>query len=145
MRVRERVFHGFIHQWLYSPLLGPGLFFSFVIFFTQTVGLLVRVIRLPQGRYLHTGEHKHRISAHTNIHAFEWDSNPRSQPFHRSIVHALDRAITVIGWRRRLHEAVINEQNKMKRGEPSNEMPFWNRKISKVVSFLVTIMSLKLI
>jgi hypothetical protein len=25
--------HSFIHQWLYSPLLGPGLFFSFVIFF----------------------------------------------------------------------------------------------------------------
>jgi hypothetical protein len=23
--------HSFIHQWLYSPLLGPGLFFSFVI------------------------------------------------------------------------------------------------------------------
>jgi hypothetical protein len=34
--------HSFIHQWLYSPLLGPGLFFSFVIFFTQTVGLLGR-------------------------------------------------------------------------------------------------------
>jgi hypothetical protein len=26
----------FIHQWLYSPLLGPGLFSSFVISFTQT-------------------------------------------------------------------------------------------------------------
>jgi hypothetical protein len=25
-------FHSFIHQWLYSPLLGPGLFFSSVIF-----------------------------------------------------------------------------------------------------------------
>jgi hypothetical protein len=24
--------HSFIHQWLYSPLLGPGLFFSFVPF-----------------------------------------------------------------------------------------------------------------
>jgi hypothetical protein len=34
----------FIHQWLYSPLLGPGLFFSFVIFFTQTVELRGRVI-----------------------------------------------------------------------------------------------------
>jgi hypothetical protein len=30
----------FIHQQLYGPLLGPGLFFSFVIIFRQTVGLL---------------------------------------------------------------------------------------------------------
>jgi hypothetical protein len=59
----------FIHQWLYSPLLGPGLFFSFVIIFTQTIGLLGRVISLLQGLYLHTGQHKHRINAHTDIHA----------------------------------------------------------------------------
>jgi hypothetical protein len=72
----------FIHQWRYSPLLGPGLFFSFVIFFTQTVGLLGRVISPSQGRYLYTGQHRHRIDAHTphtDIHTFEWDSNPRSQ------------------------------------------------------------------
>jgi hypothetical protein len=62
-------FH-FIHQRLYSLLLGPDLFFSFVIFFfTQTVGLLGRGIRLSQGRYLHTGQHKHGINAHTNSHA----------------------------------------------------------------------------
>jgi hypothetical protein len=30
----------FIHQWLYSPLLGPGLFFSSIIIFTHTVGLV---------------------------------------------------------------------------------------------------------
>jgi hypothetical protein len=58
----------FIHQWLYSPLLGSGLFFSFVIF-TLTAGLLERVISASQGRYLHTRQHKHRINAHTNIHA----------------------------------------------------------------------------
>jgi hypothetical protein len=52
-----------------APLLGPGLFFSFVIIFTQTVGLLGRVISPSQGRYLHTGQHKHRINAHTDIHA----------------------------------------------------------------------------
>jgi hypothetical protein len=71
--------HSFIHQWLYSPLLGPGQFFSFVIVFTQSVGLLGRVISPSQGRYLHTGQHKHRINAHTDIHAFEWDSNVLSQ------------------------------------------------------------------
>jgi hypothetical protein len=58
----------FTHQWLYSPSLGPGLFFSFVIIFTQTVGLLGRVIGPSQGRYLHTGQHKHRINAYTDIH-----------------------------------------------------------------------------
>jgi hypothetical protein len=59
----------FVHQWLYSPLLDPGLFFSFVIFFTQTIRLLGWVISSSQGRYLHTGQQKHRINAHTNIHA----------------------------------------------------------------------------
>jgi hypothetical protein len=61
--------HSFTHQWLYSPLLGPGLFFSYVNVFTQTVGLLWQVISPSQGRYLHKGQHKHRINAHTNIHA----------------------------------------------------------------------------
>jgi hypothetical protein len=60
----------FIHQWLYSSLLGPGLFFSFVIFFTQTVGILGRVISPSQGHYLNTEQHKHRINAHTDIHAW---------------------------------------------------------------------------
>jgi hypothetical protein len=47
----------FIHQWLYSHLLGPGLFFSFVILFTQMVGLLGRGISQSQGRHLHTDIH----------------------------------------------------------------------------------------
>jgi hypothetical protein len=68
----------FIHQWLYSPLLGPGLLFSFVIFFTQTIRLLGWVISLSQGCYLHTGHHKHRINAGRHP-CLEWDSNPRSQ------------------------------------------------------------------
>jgi hypothetical protein len=36
----RRFIHPFIHQRLYSPLLGPGLFFSSVIFLKQSVGLL---------------------------------------------------------------------------------------------------------
>jgi hypothetical protein len=63
-------FPSFIHQWLSSPLLGSGLFFSLVIFFTQTVGLIGQWISPSQGRYLHTEQHKHRINAHTDIHAF---------------------------------------------------------------------------
>jgi hypothetical protein len=54
----------------YSPLLGLSLFVSSVIFLTQTVGFLRRVISPSQGRYLHTGRHKHRINAHTDTHAF---------------------------------------------------------------------------
>jgi hypothetical protein len=57
-----------IHQWLYSPLLCPGLFFSFLIY-TQTVGLLGRVISPSQGRYLHAEQPKHKINAYTDIHA----------------------------------------------------------------------------
>jgi ABC-type transport system involved in multi-copper enzyme maturation permease subunit len=68
-----------IRQWFYSPLLGPNLFFSFIIFFPQTIGLLGQVISQSQGRYLYKGQQKHRINAHADIHAFEWDSNPRSQ------------------------------------------------------------------
>jgi hypothetical protein len=71
--------YSFIHRWLYSPLLGPGLFFSSVIYFTQTVGFLGRMISPSQGRHLHTGQHKHIMNAHTNIHIFEWNSNQRSK------------------------------------------------------------------
>jgi hypothetical protein len=48
-------------------LLGPGLFFSSIFFFRHPVGLLGRVISPSQGRYLNTGQHKHRINAHTDI------------------------------------------------------------------------------
>jgi hypothetical protein len=54
---------------MYRSLLGPDLFFSFVIFFTQTVELLGRLISPSQGSYLHRVQHKHRINAHTAIHA----------------------------------------------------------------------------
>jgi hypothetical protein len=69
----------FIHQWLYSPLLGPGFFFSYVIFFTQAARPLWRVISPSQDRYLHTGQHKHRINAkHTAIHTSSgiWTHDP---------------------------------------------------------------------
>jgi hypothetical protein len=55
----------FIHQCLYRPLLSPGIFFIFVIFFTQTVGPLRPVISPSQGRYLHTGHYKHRNTQDT--------------------------------------------------------------------------------
>jgi hypothetical protein len=60
--------HSFIYHWLYSPLFGPGLSFSFVILHIR-VGLLIRVIIPSLGLYLHIRQHKHRINAHTDIHA----------------------------------------------------------------------------
>jgi hypothetical protein len=44
--------------------------FIFLWIYTQSVGLLGRVICPLQGFYLNTGQHKHRINTHTpNIHA----------------------------------------------------------------------------
>jgi hypothetical protein len=63
--------------WLYSPLLGLGRFFSFLIY-TQSVGLLGRGISQSQGCYLHAEQHKHTINAYRDI-CLEWDSNPRLQ------------------------------------------------------------------
>jgi hypothetical protein len=51
----KRCVQSIIHSLRYNPLLWPGLFFSFVIIFTQTVGLLGRVLSLSQGRYLYKG------------------------------------------------------------------------------------------
>jgi hypothetical protein len=54
----------------FSPYRAPWHLLQFRNhFFTQTVGLLGRVISPSQGRYLHTGQAKHRIKAYTDIHA----------------------------------------------------------------------------
>jgi hypothetical protein len=66
-----------IYLWLYSPLLDLGRF-SVSWSFTQSVGLLGREISPSQGRYLHTGQHKHRISAHKHS-CLKRDSKPRSE------------------------------------------------------------------
>jgi hypothetical protein len=54
--------------WLYSLFVGPWPLFQFLNP-TQSVELLGRGISPSQGRYLHTEQHKHRINAHTDIHA----------------------------------------------------------------------------
>jgi hypothetical protein len=53
-----------------QPIVGPWSLLQFRnLFFTQSVGLLGRVISPSQGRYLHTRQHKHRINTYTDIHA----------------------------------------------------------------------------
>jgi hypothetical protein len=59
-------FHSFTHQWFYSRLLGPIVFLSIVIFFTQTAGHLGRVVSPRQGRHLHAEQHKHRKNTYTH-------------------------------------------------------------------------------
>jgi hypothetical protein len=46
-----------------TALLDLGRFFSFVIFYTSGRTPLIGISR-SQGRYLHTGQHKHRINTH---------------------------------------------------------------------------------
>jgi hypothetical protein len=60
---------------------GPRPLIQFRNHFSQTAGLLGRVISPSQGRYLNTGQHQHRINAytHTEYPCLEWNSNPRSQ------------------------------------------------------------------
>jgi hypothetical protein len=55
-----------LHLWLLwalTALVGLGRFFSSLIY-KQSVGLLGRGTSLSQGRYLYTGQHKHRTNAH---------------------------------------------------------------------------------
>jgi hypothetical protein len=53
----------------FSPFKAQALI-QFRNYFSQTAGLLGRGISPSQGRYLNTGQHKHRINTYTlNIHA----------------------------------------------------------------------------
>jgi hypothetical protein len=88
--------HSFIHQWLYSLFLGPGLFFIFVIFFTQSVGLLGQGISPSQGLYLYTEQHKQNKRTQTSMSHVRFE--PTIPAFERAkTVHVLDREATVIG------------------------------------------------
>jgi hypothetical protein len=89
----------FFFHWLYSPL-GPWplIFFSFTVIL-QTVGLLGRVISLPQGLYLNTAQHKHRINTYiyqTSMPCVGFEPTiPTSE--RAKTVHALDRSAIVTG------------------------------------------------
>jgi hypothetical protein len=89
------LFSFFIHQWFYNPLLVPGLFFSCVIFFTQPVGLLGRMISSSQGRYLPTEQHKENKRTQTSMPQLEFE--PTIPGFELAkTVHALDWVATMI-------------------------------------------------
>jgi hypothetical protein len=77
--------------------LGPRPLIQFRNHFSQTVGLLGRVIRPSQGRYLHTGQHKHRINVYTYQISMPWVGFEATIPASEraKTVHVLDRAATV--------------------------------------------------
>jgi hypothetical protein len=72
-----------IYLFIYPFIQGSKAFcwtlaFSVSWSFKQSVGLLGWRISQSQGRYLHIGQHKHRINAYRHP-CFKWNSNPRSQ------------------------------------------------------------------
>jgi hypothetical protein len=84
-----------ILSWLYSPLLGLGLFFSFLIY-TQSVGYLERGISLSQSLYLDTEQHKQKKTQQTSMPGVRFE--PTTPLFEQAkTVHTLDRVATVTG------------------------------------------------
>jgi hypothetical protein len=53
-------------------LSGPWPFIQFGNHFSQTLGLLVRVISPSKGLYINTGQQKHRINVHTHQTSMLW-------------------------------------------------------------------------
>jgi hypothetical protein len=82
-----------------APTLEHRADFSVSWSFLQTVGLLGRGISQSQGRYLNTGQHKHRINTYTHqtsMHFVEFEpTNPASE--RAKTVHSLDHSATVTG------------------------------------------------
>jgi hypothetical protein len=83
VRTTQTVCYLFISFHL-SVALQPPFFWALPLlqfrnlFFTQSVGLLGRGISPSQGRYLRTGQQKHRTNGHRHP-CLEFNSNPRPQ------------------------------------------------------------------
>jgi hypothetical protein len=84
-----------VYLWLYCLLLALGSFFSYLIFYT--VGRTPWTgISPSQGRYLHIGQHKQNKLTYTSMPQVAFKRT--TSVFERAkTVHALDRAVTVIG------------------------------------------------
>jgi hypothetical protein len=91
-------FHSFI-QWLYSPLLVPGLFFRFVFFWTvgRTASTSDQLVARPPPKHRTTQTQNKRIYT-PNIHALSGIRTHDPSVDRAKTFHALDRAATVIGW-----------------------------------------------
>jgi hypothetical protein len=89
----------FILPTVFQPHSGPWHLIHFRNYFSQTVGLLGRATSTPQGRYLNTVQHKHRLIAYTHQTPMPWVGFEPTIPGSKreKTVVALDRAVTVIG------------------------------------------------
>jgi hypothetical protein len=78
------------------PFVAPWTLFQFLDLFTRSVGFLGRGISPSQGRYLHTGQHKHRTKrTQTSIPQVGFE--PTIPVFEQAkTVRVLDRAATVV-------------------------------------------------
>jgi hypothetical protein len=78
-----------------TALVDLDRFFSFFIY-TQSVGIIGRVIIPSQNRYLHREQHKQTLNANTS--RLQAGFVPTIPVLERAkTVHALDRAATLIG------------------------------------------------
>jgi hypothetical protein len=88
IRLRVHLIHS---SMAVQPIVVPWPRFQFI--YTQSVGFLGIGISQSEGRYLHTGQHKPRINAHTDIHALSGiHTHERTKT-----LHTLNSAATVIG------------------------------------------------
>jgi hypothetical protein len=91
-----------VYPFLSTPYSYGVESFIFLWIYTQTVGLLGRVIGPSQGLYLNTGQHKHRKTrarAHTHqtsMPELGFEPTITASELPRT-VHALERSATVTG------------------------------------------------
>jgi hypothetical protein len=81
----------------YPAHSGPRTLIQFRNHFSQTVGLLGRVISPSQGRYLHTEQHKHGMNVYTYQISMPWVGFEPTIPASEraKTVYVLDRAATM--------------------------------------------------
>jgi hypothetical protein len=68
----DALLFSFIHSFVLRPFVGlwpPLQFRNHLYTDGRTPWVLGRVISPSQGRYLYTGQHKHKVNAHIDIHA----------------------------------------------------------------------------
>jgi hypothetical protein len=117
---------------------GPGPLIQFRNHFSQTVGRLGRETSPSQGRYLNTGQHKHRINGYTHETSMPSVGFEPTIPAPEQVktVHALDCAVTVTGlllglahlngtWFSSESHFYLDWHTWMARGSPVNHTSTW--------------------
>jgi hypothetical protein len=93
----ERIYLSLYLSIVLQPFVWSWPLFQFLILL-QSVGLLGRGSSPSQGRYLHTGQHKHGINKHRRPLPHVWFEHTIPVLEWAKTVHAVDRAAIVIGY-----------------------------------------------